>query len=1007
MPSSSIFPELIRVIAEGASSVVHEGRDHQGRAVAVKIARSAEFDGTILREIKAAEDLKHEALLEILDGGRTEEGRRWLSMPLLTGQTLATWSAPVPELLHALAPIADLLDLMHERGWGHADLKSENILLDARTSTPRLVLSDLGFISPLGQIANGGSPAFLSTHRLDGGVLRRQDDVHAFGVLVFEGICGRLPWTETSGDLLLRAIRSGATVAPSIICPDLPLALDTLFSRLFSSGSQQANAMGWLDTVRDLFGLEASIRSVFLEDDTEALPRAFRSRDELSKWIGSRLRSANQIEVTPNHEVTRTLEDLMGGDPEQLTTLLAWLVGERLLRCKSGLALFDRPAPAVRSLWQESRHGSGDRLRPLEASIQSILTRYGAALQVDDLVSWLHSSVDDVSDALNSLRERSFVNLTDDGLWRSVMIVPDLDLTDLPVPEPSMLDDLWCRNSAQPAQRVRLLILAISSGVGGWLGSLDHDELIALGNALPDELVDDLHTSAEAWAEDTALRVPVGILTLFREFRADRLDVAIELFWFIEPELNLEASGELNRVLVYHLAAHGRLRDADLFLERWKADRDRELPGTLLEIKIAAREISVLSRFGELKRAAVLGQEYVQRFEGRPGLWSLHMALANLAADNMDRPERVMHTELALEGLRREGSGGKATELELLIFLMGGVILWGDPERIASIESIRKKAGVLAQGLVGVVDQQQLLAEDALLAQFRGDAVRAQNLLSKVLESARRSGELRRVRFAELQLFNAHRDQGDYRSCAAWMETLSEPIEQREDVLNVLLARDLIIEWSLIIGNLDAAERELDTSLPAARELGNRHVTGNLLFYEAQMRRLQGKQAEAAETLTAAIDCFEAMGMVREIAHSNLEAIIIDSGADPSGERIANVISYQIEVRDPRPLPLAWRLEAARLRRLGDLETAALALEQSFAAAEPLGNPDRIWPIHLEAAELALAAGERDAARAELRRALDINRDLSLHFPTGPERELFLARPDRAAVLTKLRALEG
>ena len=69
---------------------------------------------------------------------------------------------------------------------------------------------------------------------------------------------------------------------------------------------------------------------------------------------------------------------------------------------------------------------------------------------------------------------------------------------------------------------------------------------------------------------------------------------------------------------------------------------------------------------------------------------------------------------------------------------------------------------------------------------------------------------------------------------------------------------------------------------------------------------------------------------------------------------------------------------------------------------EKLGNPDEIWPLHVETADLALARGDEAAARRSLNIAARILRDLSLHFPAGDRRELFLARSDRRAVLDRL-----
>ena len=122
---------------------------------------------------------------------------------------------------------------------------------------------------------------------------------------------------------------------------------------------------------------------------------------------------------------------------------------------------------------------------------------------------------------------------------------------------------------------------------------------------------------------------------------------------------------------------------------------------------------------------------------------------------------------------------------------------------------------------------------------------------------------------------------------------------------------------------------------------------------------------------------------------------------------IAAVIDHEDAVGERRLLPRAWQLEARRLRRAGLSTMPAPALEEAFRIAGTLVSPEHRWPLHVEAAELALAAGERGAARAELERAVEILHDLSLQFIEAAVRERFLARPDRRAVRTRLRALDA
>ena len=212
---------------------------------------------------------------------------------------------------------------------------------------------------------------------------------------------------------------------------------------------------------------------------------------------------------------------------------------------------------------------------------------------------------------------------------------------------------------------------------------------------------------------------------------------------------------------------------------------------------------------------------------------------------------------------------------------------------------------------------------------------------------------------------------------------------------------------AFIFGDLKSAHEFLSECSGIAVQLGMESALGNIELLHAVIVLYLKSRKAAVPIIESSISRFEKLNTLRRLHTAKLH--LVDIRPDPlnDGERLASVIEYAMEVGNPGYLPLAWCLECRRLRLLGDCDNAALALEQAFLATEKVENVDEHWPIHQEAAELALAAGEMEAARAELRRAMEINRDLSLHFPEGMERERFLARPDRAAVLARLREISA
>ena len=144
-----------------------------------------------------------------------------------------------------------------------------------------------------------------------------------------------------------------------------------------------------------------------------------------------------------------------------------------------------------------------------------------------------------------------------------------------------------------------------------------------------------------------------------------------------------------------------------------------------------------------------------------------------------------------------------------------------------------------------------------------------------------------------------------------------------------------------------------------------------------------------------------------EVWHYRLWEIELSPDPSKDEEELRQIVANFERVSMPRHLPFAWRLLARHYRLAGRLDAADQALASGFQIAEKLKNPEYAWPLHAESAELAVARGDIRGAQSQLRRAVQVLRDLSLHFPTQENQDLFLARRDRAAVLQRLRELSA
>jgi serine/threonine-protein kinase len=238
-------------IARGATSVVHLARDgRDGRCVALKtIALGRELSGEalteararFLREAAAARRLDHPDIVKILDAGE-ERGVAYLAMELLPGHDLQPHVdpgqlLPVPKALRIAARVADALAHAHRQGVVHRDIKPGNVIVDA--ATDRVVVTDFG-VARIGDASHTrtgmllGTPAYMSPEQLVGQRVDGRSDLYALGVLLFQLLCGRLPFEASTLAAMMKQIVNDAAPPLRALKPDLPEALEALVARMLA-----------------------------------------------------------------------------------------------------------------------------------------------------------------------------------------------------------------------------------------------------------------------------------------------------------------------------------------------------------------------------------------------------------------------------------------------------------------------------------------------------------------------------------------------------------------------------------------------------------------------------------------------------------------------------------------------------------------------------------------------------------------------------------------------------
>ncbi|MBX3250840.1 MAG: protein kinase [Myxococcales bacterium] len=211
-----------RIGAGGMSTVYRAKHEVVGRDVAVKfLSPELAFEPAnrtrFLREARAANRINHEHIIDITDFGETEDALVYLVMEYLDGiplsQAIADGPMAVERALRITRQVGKALARAHELGVIHRDVKPDNIYLLHGYEGDFAKLLDFGLAQMKGELrvtATGtvfGTPEYIAPEQARGANLGPTADLYSFGCVLFEMLTGRLPFTGSTPDLILKHLR--------------------------------------------------------------------------------------------------------------------------------------------------------------------------------------------------------------------------------------------------------------------------------------------------------------------------------------------------------------------------------------------------------------------------------------------------------------------------------------------------------------------------------------------------------------------------------------------------------------------------------------------------------------------------------------------------------------------------------------------------------------------------------------------------------------------------------
>jgi eukaryotic-like serine/threonine-protein kinase len=282
---------VTRKIGQGGMGAVYEATHTLiGKRVAVKVlldkyARREQVVARLEQEARLASSIGHEHIIDITDFGTTHDGRTFVVMEFLEGESLAeclSREGPLPEtrILQIAYQIASALGAAHAKGIVHRDVKPENVFLLRRKDQDFIKVVDFGISKSMRASQPGeeesprltqtgmvlGTPLYMSPEQARGDEeLDHRIDIYALGVIMYELATGQVPYLGTNYLSIISQVLNDEPARPRQLRPELSEEFEAVVLRLLDK-DRERRYQTTEDVVHDL--------TVLLDDPTRSTQRA-------------------------------------------------------------------------------------------------------------------------------------------------------------------------------------------------------------------------------------------------------------------------------------------------------------------------------------------------------------------------------------------------------------------------------------------------------------------------------------------------------------------------------------------------------------------------------------------------------------------------------------------------------------------------------------------------------------------------------------------------------------
>ncbi|WP_372371128.1 protein kinase [Candidatus Uabimicrobium sp. HlEnr_7] len=232
--------EILKEIGRGGMGIVYLARDTKlSRTVALKVMPSMNSDREVqrfIREAKLAASLNHPNIISVYEVGNSQK-ICYFTMEYIEGMPLNDYARKFKltplRVMKLLLPIVQAVNFAHSKNIIHRDIKPGNIIVDSNHNP---YLMDFGLAKHIRKGddltmsgARIGTPAYMSPEQINSSKnVGKPVDVYSLGIVLYEILVGRTPFTANNIQAIFNAITSQDPVPPKKLIKDLPNDINTI-----------------------------------------------------------------------------------------------------------------------------------------------------------------------------------------------------------------------------------------------------------------------------------------------------------------------------------------------------------------------------------------------------------------------------------------------------------------------------------------------------------------------------------------------------------------------------------------------------------------------------------------------------------------------------------------------------------------------------------------------------------------------------------------------------------